>query len=1015
MWEVRSGGRDVAQAAYEIEASSDKTFREADLWKSGKVVSEWRPSIRYAGKRLEAGKRAWWRVRVWDRSGSVSPWSSAAQFRVGLLEESDWGGKWIRHSRSAPNIEPANNGFHSTLTPNKDEVRWVEIDLGSEKRLDEVVLHPAKPYDFRPSPGFLFPIRFRIELTDSSGQRQIVHETRADFPNPSEEAASFRFAETRARRVRLEVSTAGMRNEGEFGLALAELEARVGGEVVSRGAAVTSSGAIESGAWSMKRLTDGDVRSHGLIGLDPLPVTELRRNFAAANDVAEATLFAAALGCYRVEVNGSLIDGRFLAPDWTDYHTRVQYQAYDLTPNVRRGENAIRVLLGDGWYAGRLGMAQALDPRGYPRGVYGRLPQFRARLEIRFADGSKETIVTDERWQAAESNEYRSSDLLDGDSVVAFSSPAEWSNAVEGASYEGEIVAQACEPIRLVSELSPLSKERSGEDSWIYDFGQNAAGGFRCVLNGEAGDVVRIRYAEVLNEDGSLYTANLRGAPQVDTIRFKKGGEYEFATLFTYHGYRFVEISGSRREPQNTRSLPFCTSAPIAGTFRCSDPLLNKIWENALWTQRSNLMSVPTDCPQRDERLGWTGDILVFGQTGMFNMDLAAFFTKWLQDMRDSQASDGRFPDFAPHPYGKDRAFTGVPGWGDAGVFCAWEAYVEYGDRELLAAQYPAAKRWIDWIRSKNPDGVWRNARHNDYGDWLNADTFSGRSSGGALDELRKDAFATLMYARSAAIVARMAAALGMSEAADYAALAESVRRAFVATFVDAKGEIVGDTQAGYALALAFLGDGESHAAAWHRSLVRRIEGNGGRISTGFHSTHRLMLELSKRDDAELAYRLALTREFPSWGYTIQNGATTMWERWDGFVKGRGFQDPGMNSFNHWAFGAIGEWMVRVVLGINPLEEHPGYEQFEIAPIPGGGLTFAEGSHLTVRGDIRVSWRIAEGRISLDVTVPVGATAVVRVPRKGDGPVEAPTDLQMTADGYRTPSGSWKFSAPWRA
>jgi alpha-L-rhamnosidase len=407
------------------------------------------------------------------------------------------------------------------------------------------------------------------------------------------------------------------------------------------------------------------------------------------------------------------------------------------------------------------------------------------------------------------------------------------------------------------------------------------------------------------------------------------------------------------------------------------------------WTQRDNMIGIPTDCPQRDERLGWMGDIQVFSGTSIYNADMGAFFTKWMRDVRDAQTPDGRYADFSPQPFRtqlvdlKRGDFMGVPGWGDAGVVVPWRLWQQYGDVRQLRENYEAAKRWIEFIRSNNPDLLWKNKRGNDYGDWLNADTMNDSTMPRTGGEVPKPVFATMMFAYATDLVSRMAIVLGNdAEAKQYGALFSGIKTAFNTAYVTADGHIEGNTQAGYALALHFDLLPEEKRAAAVTYMVEGIDAYHGHMSTGFHSTYRMMLELSRAGRSDVAYKLINNTTFPSWGYSIENGATTIWERWDGYVKGRGFQDRGMNSFNHYAIGAVAEWMYRVILGINNDDDQPGYEHFVLHPIPGGGLTWVKGSYDSIRGKIESSWHTDGLTFTEDVTIPANTSATVYVPAK---------------------------------
>jgi len=541
-----------------------------------------------------------------------------------------------------------------------------------------------------------------------------------------------------------------------------------------------------------------------------------------------------------------------------------------------------------------------------------------------------------------------------------------------------------------------------------------------------AGKTVTLRHAEMLSDDGTIYTDNLRTARQTDTYTFR-GNEVEtFEPHFTYHGFRYVEVTGLQSKPPLDAIVGrvFHSSMTEAGKFECSDAALNKLWQNILWTQRGNMLSIPTDCPQRDERQGWMGDIQIFVGTGIFNMDMAAFFTKWMRDVRDAQATDGRFADFSPHPFDKNRVFTGVPGWGDAGIVVPWRVWQQYGDKRILAENFESGKRWVEFIRSNNPDLLWKNKRGNDYGDWLNTDTliYEGFPKKGG--QVPKEIFATMMFAYAADLLSRMASVLGKNyEAQQYRTLFDDIKQAFNKAYVADDGRIQGDTQAGYAIALHFGLLSEKTRPLAVKYMLEGIDRYNGHMSTGFHSTYRMMLELTGSRHNDVAYKLINNRTFPSWGYSIENGATTIWERWDGYVKGRGFQNKGMNSFNHYAIGAVGEWMYRVILGINNDDSHPAYEHFAIRPQPGGGLKWAKGSYNSIRGKIESGWTIIGSKLRLNITIPANTTATVYVPTKDSGsvmeggkPVTAGAGVKFLRmeDGaavYEVQSGAYSFES----
>jgi len=740
------------------------------------------------------------------------------------------------------------------------------------------------------------------------------------------------------------------------------------------------------------------------------PSTYLRKQFTLAAPVRWAVVYASALGLYELRINGQRVGDHILAPEWTDYDTKAQYQGYDVTALLREGENVIGAVLGPGWYAGQLGLGAAF--LGIERGYYGRLLRFIAQLHIEGADGTTQVVSTDGSWRYTTDGPIRAADILAGEiydarrEMPGWDAPGFDDRRWQPVASSGgpTLVAQPNEPIRITRTLTPIAVTEPRPGVFIFDLGQNMVGWARLKVRGQAGDDIRLRYGEALNPDGTLYRDNLRlpdpsdpqrGAQQEDHYICRGDGDETFEPHFTYHGFRYVEVSGLRYTPaaSDLTGCVFHSSGADVGQFECSSPLLNKIMSAVQWTQRSNLHSVPTDCPQRDERLGWAGDIQVYSQTAMFNMDMAAFFTKWLRDVREAQADDGRFPDFAPHPFDPNARFSGNPGWGDAGVIIPWRMYLNYGDTRILEEMFEPACRYIDWSAANNPDLIWRNRSQLTplwYGDWLNADTFvdiPGLPRAGG--EVPKEVYSTAFFAYSTQLVARMAEVLGRRpEARKYARLAEQIRAAFNREFVAADGRITGDTQAGYALALHFdLLPARLRPRAV-RHMLAAMQPYGGGLSTGIQSTVRMMLELTRYGHTDIAYRLINRTEMPSWGYMIEHGATTIWERWDGWAEGRGFQNPGMNSFNHYAIGAVGEWMWRVIAGINPDESAPGYKHVRIRPIPGGGLTWARASYDSIRGRIAVAWSVDGQGVNVDVALPPGVTAAVEIPTSGEAVIE---------------------------
>lgn len=1041
-WKLHSGERGQKQTAYRILVASTAERLQAeqgDLWDSGKVPSSETIQIAYQGQALASRARAWWKVRAWDKDGRAAPWSETASWTMGLLSPGDWKARWIAHATSVQQAETVtttgpHNGYHSELAHNRGIPKWVAIDLGKAQTLDSVRLWPARPYDWQPdTPGFLFPVRFKIEVAekpDFAEAQTVVDRCGEDLANPGTNAPAYQFGPVTARYVRLMAARLGVRSGNDYGLALAEMEVLSEGRNIAKGAKVTALDSIETGAWAKANLVDGRTRPESSgAGLAAKPGTHFRKEFTVPGGFKRATAYVTGLGLYELRINGQRVGEQLLAPEWTNYRKRIQYQTCDVTSCLRAGNNAAAALVGDGWYMGRL--------MGIAGNAYGAYHRFLLQLEIELANGQIQTVVTDDSWRTSVDGPITQSGIYDGETFDARKGMAGWDTPgfdevrwkpVRAVAVESvPLVWQRNEPIQVIQEFKPRAMTEPRPGLYVFDLGQNMVGWCRLKVEGPAGTTVTIRHAEMLNDDGTIYTPNLRGAPQIDRYTMRGSGMEVYEPHFTYHGFRYVELTGLPGRPGADAVLGrvFQSAAPDAGTFECSSPLLNQLMHNVLWTQRANLMSSPTDCPQRDERFGWMGDIQAFSQTAIFNLNLAAFFTKWVQDIRDDQADDGRYPDFSPHPGNPNTGGSGTPAWGDAGTVVPWRTYQNYGDKRILGDHFESAKRWVDYIHRNNSNLVWTVGRGGNYNDWLNGDTliYEGWPKKGG--EVPPDVLATAFFAHSTEIVAKMAGVLKRTEEAQtYRRLFDRIKDVFNQRFVAADGRITGDTQAGYALALNFNLLPEAMRPSAVRHALAGIQRYGGHLSTGIQTSHRLMLELTRFGQHAEAFRLVNLRDFPSWGLMIDNGATTIWERWDGYVKGRGFQNPGMNSFNHWAFGAVGEWVWRHIAGINPDEAEPGFKHFSIRPRGGDQLTWATGRYDSIRGLVASDWRIENGRLRLTASVPPNATATVYVPtrevaavKEGDQPAAEAQGVRYLGleNGtaiYEVESGQYSFSAP---
>jgi len=996
-WVLQSETRGQKQTAYRVLVASTLerlAAGQGDLWDSGKTVSGETVGIVYAGRALKSRDRCWWKVRVWNREGEPSPWSETSTWSMGLLQPSDWGdARWVAFRPPVPIITP-HSGYHSALAPAADTPTWVVLELGALHALDSVRLFPSRPYDRTPdTPGFLFPVRFKVETAlkaDFSDAVLAVDRTAADVANPGTNVLAYTFTSRPARYVRLTATRLSTVDGRNHAFALAELQALSGGTNVAEKAAVTALSALEPEGWAKAKLTDGRLLpDKGTPAVTP-PATLLRKEFALGGPVKRAVVSVTGLGLYELRLNGQRVGDHLLAPEWTRYCKRIQYQTYDVTGLLRDGPNALGAQLCAGWWAGPL----VIRPL-WPAPQYCLL----LRLDIERVDGTWQSVVSDGTWQATDTGPIRRSEIYYGEIYDATREQPGWDSpgfvatgwipaltlsCPDGA--EGSVlVAQPNEPIRVVEELRPVRMTEPKPGVYIFDLGQNISGWCRLKADAPAGTLITLRHGEMLNDDGTVYVGNLRGPAQLNLYTWR-GGLAEREPHFTYHGFRYVQVEGLPARPGIDAIVGrvFHSDAPASGRFSCSDDLLNRIMSCAEWTQRANMMSVATDCPQRGERLGWMGDLAVFSQTAIFNRNMASFLSKVLYDIRDSQYGDGSFSDIAPIPE-RNGGIGSAPGWADAGTIIPWQVYENYADLRVLEQQFAACRRYVDRILDRNPDLVWRNARGCDHGDWLNGDTTNLEGYPKGLSTVSKEVLATAFFAHSAELVSKMAKALGREDDAKrYMELHEGIRAAFQKAYVSADGQVLGETQAGYALALNFnLLDAPLRLKST-RHLLDAIEKYRGHPSTGIQTTLLMLLALSREGSHDEACRLAGLRTAPSWGYMVEMGATTIWERWDGYVKGRGLQNGGMNSFNHCAFGAIGEWVWRMLAGINPDEAQPGYKHVILRPRPGGGLTWVKGRYESIRGPIVSEWTLEKGSFSLVVSIPPNTTASVFVPAKAD-------------------------------
>ena len=749
----------------------------------------------------------------------------------------------------------------------------------------------------------------------------------------------------------------------------------------------------------------------------PAAIPCLRKAFTMSKPVRHASLYATALGIYELHLNGKRVGDHFLAPDWTDYRKRLRYQEYDVTPMLRTGANVLGGMVGNGWYSGHIGNG------GYQ--YFGKSPALLAQMEITYADGTTEKILTDDSWKARNSP-ILSSDFMLGETYDARAELSGWDAPQTGGESEAgwtavairdeplpparPLESQIDEPVRATLEIKPKSLREPKPGHWTFDLGQNMVGVVRLKIAAPAGTKITIRHAEMLNSDGTIYTTNLRGAPSIDHYIAKGAAMETWQPRFTFHGFRYVELTGLTTRPavDAVTGIVINSDTPRSGEFACSDPRVNQLQSNIQWGQRGNYLSVPTDCPQRDERMGWMGDAEVFVRTATYNADVAAFFTKWLVDVDDAQTADGAYSDISPS-YGGG----GTPAWADAGVICPWTIYLADGDKRILETHLPAMTKWVEWCRSHSDNLIRDRDRNGDYGDWLaiGADT-------------PKDLIGTAYFAYSTHLLAASYKAVGNAEqAAKYDQLFEDIKAAFNQKYVAADGRIAGNTQCAYVMALKFDLLPEALRPVAAQYLEDDIRAKDWHLSTGFVGVSYLLPTLTQAGKLDAAYKLLLQDSFPSWLFSVKHGATTIWERWDGWTPEKGFQDPGMNSFNHYSLGSCGEWLFDSAAGIAPDPNQTGYKHILIQPQPGGPLTWVRAHYDSIYGRITTDWRRDNGILKLNVTIPANTSATVSIPTRqaqsiteSGRPITQSSGVKFLREEkgcavYEVESGSYQFAS----
>lgn len=974
-WQMPAIGRDVRQSAYEILVSTTPNFvagTKPNVWDSGRVSSDQSVNVIYTGPALQSRQRYYWRVQVWDRHGKKSAPSASSWWEMGLLSPSDWRAQWIAND---PKVDQDDR---------KAAPAWIWVQ--GEKDIADT---KAGKHQFRlsfhlpqaPTSAVLFLAAKDNVSAWANGRSIVQRKTVPPWDNPwdtMQKLSVGQFLQAGNNSLSAEVVSDKKKSLAGF---IALLRVRMPDGTILRFASGPEWKAAYDAPenWLAPDFDDASWHSAVVvakIGVDPLgrpwppePAKLLRDTFTISKQVRSARLYATALGSYQFHLNGKRVGDQILAPGWTDYRQHIVYQTYDVTALLHQGKNAIGALLGDGWYAtGLFGMQRRYN--------YGAPPlRLLAQLEVTYTDGTRDTIVTDSSWKTTQSA-VLSSEIYNGETYDArlekhdwdlpTYSDASWSPVRVMPGNGAELTAQDFQPIRIEKVLHPIAVLNTKPGVYVFDMGQNMVGWARLHVRGPKGTRVQMRFGEVLDANGQFYNANMRSAKETDTFILNGNGAETFQPHFTYHGFRYIEVTGYPGTPtrNDIEGLVFHTDAPFTIQFHSGNRDVNQLWSNILWGQRGNFESIPTDCPQRDERLGWMGDAEVFWRTATFNANLDAFAHKFTRDIREAQMPSGAYADYSP---GVDRANGSTAGWADAGIIIPWTTYIQYGDTGILEENWTSMQKWMNHLETTNPNYLWLHDRGGDYGDWLAIGSVTS-----------KDLIATAYWAYDASLMSKMATVLGKTQDAEqYRQLFAKVRDAFDHAYVQADGTVGNGSQTSYVLALHMqLLPVELRAKAAAK-LVADIKAHQWHLTTGFLGTPYLMIELSNAGYSDVAYRLLASTTYPSWGYMVRHGATTMWERWNGNQM---LNDPTMNSFNHYAYGAVGEWLYRYMAGIDEDPTHPGFQHILLHPQFDAAVGNAGATYQSPYGSITSDWKYVGTTIVWNVVVPPNTTAQLQLP-----------------------------------
>ena len=956
--------RGLRQTAYRILVASDEPNLRAgkgDLWDTGRVASDQSVHVVYRGRPLASRMRAHWKVQVWDQDGKASPWSEPASWSMGLLEPGDWSAKWIGRDEESLYKDPSSPYWSLA----KSRWIWSGAEAGGARFFRTTFTVPSDRKITSATAIIGAVERYALTLNGQAVGRG----SHFQMPEVFDVASLIRPG---SNLVRVRATSRANRPAGL--ITALRVEFSGGGSLVVSTGPEWEVSADESVWAPAKDLGPYGAAPWGEVGFSEertLPARTLRKEFDVSKKLRRATAYVSGLGLFELYLNGNRIGDHVLSPALSDYDKRVYYVTFDVTQHLKTGRNAAGLILGNGRYwAPRAAVPIGMRSYGYPKAIL--------QLELDYEDGTRATVVTDETWQLSTRGPIRANNEFDGEEYDARQEPDDWEPARLVSPPSGALAAQMAEPLRVTETRKPVKITQPRPGAYVFDMGQNMVGWCRLHVSGPRGTRITLRHAETLGEDGNLYVDNLRSARATDSYILKGGGEEVWEPRFTYHGFRYVEVRGFPGAPTPAAlegRVVHDALTPIAD-FSSSSELLNRIHRNILWGVRGNYRSIPTDCPQRDERQGWLGDRSMVSRSESYLHDVAAFYTKWMTDLADAQRPSGSIPDVAPAYW---VLYNDSLTWPGTLLFLPGMLYEQYGDRRAVERHYPALKKWIDYMRSFLKDDLMPK---DTYGDWcvppespklIHSQDPARRTDGTLIGTSYFYALLNRM-ARYARVLDKP------QDALDFEALAGRVRTAFEKKFFNrAAGVYSNGTQTSSILPLAFGITPPEDRARIFGGLVRKIEQESdNHIGVGLVGAQWLMRTLSDNGRADLAYTIATQTTYPGWGYMIGKGATTIWELWNGDTA-----DPAMNSGNHvMQVGDLGVWLYEYLAGIRSDHEKPGFKHILVRPYLAGDLTFVKASHASMYGTIASHWKRDGGQLQLEVTIPPNTTATVYVPAR---------------------------------